>query len=78
MFDKNGNGTISFDELRDNLQGNDQDDDGCMDEIFRELIKEVDMDGNGEIDFKEFEKMMTIIVRSRVDVLKDDISMLAQ
>ena len=67
MFDKNDSGTISFDELRNVLQGDNGDE--FTDEVFKNLIKQIDMDGNGEIDFNEFEKMMTLLVQHRVQTI---------
>ena len=29
------------------------------DKVWKQVVQEVDADGNGEIDFKEFELMMT-------------------
>lgn len=61
MFDKNNGGSISFDELRSVLQGDNPDE--FTDEVFKELINQIDINGNGEIDFKEFEKMMNYLVK---------------
>ena len=51
MFDKDGSGTISADELRQVL-GNQP---GAT---WDKLMKEIDIDGNGEIDMKEFIQAM--------------------
>ena len=59
MFDINKNGKISFDELKEMLKGSQ----GYSDELFQELIKEIDIDGDGEINFDEFEKMMTLLIK---------------
>jgi calcium-dependent protein kinase len=48
-FDQDGNGTISLDELKSTLQS-----DLESDFELRELIREVDLDGDGEISWKEF------------------------
>ncbi len=52
MFDKDGSGTISKDEIKEALGTN-------MDEdLLDKIVKEVDADDDGEISFEEFEKMM--------------------
>ncbi len=54
MFDKDGGGSISMDEIREVMsQGQDLDDD-----VFDELIKQVDDNGDGEISYEEFVAMM--------------------
>jgi len=53
LFDKNNSGKISADEIK-NVFGAE----GFSDEIFSQIIKEVDMDGDGEISFEEFKLVM--------------------
>jgi len=57
LFDKNGDGKISPDELRSVL-----DDDSVQDmagaKAIAELMKEIDANGDGHIDFQEFMEMM--------------------
>ena len=51
MFDKDGSGTISREEIKEAL--------GQMDErLVEEIIKEVDENDDGEISYEEFERMM--------------------
>ena len=56
MFDKDGGGTISHDEIREvfNQSGANNLDPTTVEEI----IKEIDANGDGEIDFDEFKQMM--------------------
>jgi len=56
VFDKDGNGFISADELRHMMTSLGE---KLTDEEVQEMIKEADMDGDGQINYKEFEKMMT-------------------
>ena len=54
-FDKDGSGSISVVEIRDilGLRKN-----IVNDQIWAQIVKEVDTDGNGEIDYNEFCTMM--------------------
>jgi calcium-dependent protein kinase len=54
FFDRDGSGSISIDELRETLSGRINSDLAQ----FEKLVKEVDSNGNGEIDFQEFKRMM--------------------
>ena len=55
MFDQDGNGKISAAELRKATSGN-----GLYDkQLWNEIISEVDLNGDGEIDMHEFEKIIT-------------------
>jgi calcium-dependent protein kinase len=54
VFDKDGNGTISANELKRLLAGGNV----CEDTIWNEIIKNVDSNGDGEIDYREFEKII--------------------
>ena len=65
MFDKNNSETISFQELRSVLEGDDPDE--FTDDLFKELISQIDINGDGEINFGEFEKMMTYLVKNKVE-----------
>lgn len=55
MFDKDGNGNISIQELGVVLSNLGQ---RCSQTELQEMMLEVDSDGNGEIDFSEFITMM--------------------
>jgi Ca2+-binding EF-hand superfamily protein len=56
MFDKDGSGQISRDEVKAVL-GSGGNKFGS-DKVWDDIIREVDVDGNGEIDFSEFKIMM--------------------
>ncbi len=55
MFDRDGGGTISIDELRDVMKTMGLD---PTDAELKTIISDVDTDGDGEIDFDEFVQMM--------------------
>ena len=54
MFDKDGGGSISTDEIKQVLSfGQNLDE-----KVIAEIIKQVDANGDGEISFEEFAEMM--------------------
>lgn len=54
MFDADQSGAISSDEVKEVLGIGKSIDD----KLWKQIIKEVDLDGNGVIDFYEFKTMM--------------------
>jgi calcium-dependent protein kinase len=54
MFDKDGNGKISPDELRMVLEKEET----YGEEFWKEMVKQLDVNGDGEIDLKEFEDFL--------------------
>lgn len=54
LFDKDKSGTISKTELKVMFGGNNKVDDN----VWTDLIKEVDINGDGEIEFSEFKEML--------------------
>merc|ERR1712157_706784 len=56
VFDKNGDGKITFDELKEVLT---QLGEEVTDKDVSDMIKEADTNGDGAIDFDEFMVMMT-------------------
>jgi calcium-dependent protein kinase len=55
MFDKDGSGSISGDEIKEALG---MTGDGTVDEKIQDIMKQVDDNGDGEISFEEFKFMM--------------------
>ena len=56
MFDRDGNGTIDREELRDVMQ---QLGEKLSEEDIEEMIQDADQNGDGVIDYKEFVRYMT-------------------
>jgi len=55
MFDNDGSGSISAEEIREALALTDNDQ---MNEKIKEIINQVDENGDGEISIEEFKEMM--------------------
>ncbi len=60
MFDKDGGGTISKEELKNILSQGQL----ISEKVWIEVMSDFDKDGNGEIDFEEFSTMMTKLLQS--------------
>merc|ERR1712190_582499 len=60
LFDRNGDGQISQDELKTVLHSDDVAD-VCGAQAIAEIMKETDNNGDGVIDFKEFMEMMRAV-----------------
>ena len=58
IFDKDGSGKIDKDEILQLLQGDDIQNLVPKEELVK-YISEVDQNGDGEIDFEEFQEMMS-------------------
>ncbi|XP_065655592.1 calmodulin-A isoform X2 [Hydra vulgaris] len=58
FFDEDGNGSISSDELRDIMLKFGED---LTEEEIAEMIVEADFNGDGNIDYQEFVKMMSFV-----------------
>jgi calcium-dependent protein kinase len=61
MFDKDGGGTISAQEIAQILGRNLSKDE----KVWNEIVKEVDLNGDGLIDFKEFKTMMNKFIKDQ-------------
>ena len=57
MLDKNNNGLLSIDEIKNYFGGDD--------ETWKEVLKDVDENGDGEVDFTEFKKIMLGLKQSQ-------------
>ena len=58
LFDMNGDGDIEAKELKEVIG----DENNVDNNIWLQMIKEVDLDGNGVIDFEEFKDMMKKLI----------------
>ncbi|XP_796620.1 calmodulin [Strongylocentrotus purpuratus] len=65
QFDKNGDGTITCAELGEVMKSVGQ---NVPEAELKELIKLVDLDGNGSVSFQEF---LTVIVKALQDLEKE-------
>ena len=64
MFDKDGGGSISAQEIKEMFSSDAQ---NIEDEVWDKIIDEIDEDGNGEIDFEEFCIMMKKLMEDDED-----------
>jgi len=61
FFDKDGSGKISHDEIKEALC---KDVEGKDNEIIQNIIKQIDINGDGQIEFNEFKTLMRNILKS--------------
>ena len=61
VFDKDGNGKITLDEIEEVIGSQE----GIDKNAWKDIAKEIDENGDGEVDFEEFEKMMKKLVKSQ-------------
>ena len=62
MFDTDGSGTISSEEIKNFFSMSETADEGFA----QELIEEVDKNGDGEISFAEFKEMMNKMFTNKI------------
>lgn len=53
LFDKDGSGTITANEIKEVIGAN-----MAQDQVWADLLRQADADGNGEIDIDEFINLM--------------------
>ena len=67
IFDADGNGSISMDELKAVFAKGSAS--GKTEDVWNEIIASADKNNDGEIDFKEFEEAMMEVLRHRATSL---------
>ena len=67
IFDADGNGSISMDELKAVFAKGSAS--GKTEDVWNEIIASADKNNDGEIDFKEFEEAMMEVLRHRATCL---------
>ena len=60
-YDRDGSGEISIDEIRDVLGVGRS----ISEEVWQQLVKEVDENGDGEVSFEEFKIMMMGLLKQQ-------------
>jgi Ca2+-binding EF-hand superfamily protein len=72
MFDSDGDGRITIDEFRSIFHQSDKGmNDTSMDQIWMEILEDIDADHDGAIDFKEFCDTMEKVAKHRITRLRD-------
>ena len=66
MFDRDGSGSISAEEVRNILGVGKK---IGSEDVWKEIIGQVDGNGDGEISFKEFEEMMRELLKDSSDLV---------
>lgn len=69
LFDKDGGGSISSDEVKDVLGVGKKFDE----KVWEEIISEVDIDGDGEISYVEFKSMMEKLLSDGPELEENDL-----
>ena len=63
FFDKDKSGKLSHDEIKEAIC---KDFDAKDNEIIKDILKEIDTNGDGQIDFKEFKELMIRVIKKKV------------
>jgi Ca2+-binding EF-hand superfamily protein len=62
FFDKDGSGKLSPEEIKSVLSNNSLDN-----EVILDLIREIDTNGDGMIEYNEFKKLMIKVINKNLD-----------
>ena len=68
MFDKDKNGKISLEEFQEVFQHNSD----MVVDNWKLMIKEVDLNGDGEVDFEEFKVLLMKLIKRDIKIPKAD------
>jgi len=68
IFDADGSGAISLDELKAVFARGAAT--GKTQEVWTQIMESADENGDGEIDFEEFEKCMLLVLKQRATFMK--------
>ena len=69
MFDKDKSGGISANELKLLLGESNV---HTKEEVWKNMIKEIDLNGDGQISFEEFKKMMKNVILKNTTTIRSD------
>lgn len=70
MFDKDGSGTLSIEEIKELFGATS----GISENVWRDMLKEADDNGDGNINFNEFKDMMTKLVDTEQKIAIQEIT----
>lgn len=70
IFDADGNGSITLDELQAVFAGGNAS--GKTEDVWNEIMASADANGDGEIDYNEFENSMMDVLKHRASFLQNE------
>ena len=75
LYDKDGDGEITADEFKNVFRGAQSFNDGEGEDIWEQILEEVDENGDGTVSMAEFKKAMLVVLEKRGDKLdaKEDL-----